>query len=73
MTKSNFVNINVGQLKQLIEDVDDDKEIRVWCEMKNKDNTTYLSGRRLTGITDEDDYCCLCALLYQTEDENDLS
>lgn len=59
-----YVAMNVGQLKALIEDVDDDKEIRVWVEEKNEDGTIYLSGRKLIGVADEDEYCCLCAGFY---------
>ena len=59
-----YVPMNVGQLKQLIEDVDDDKLIRVWVECKNKDDVTYLEGRKLAGVLDEEDRLCLCALYY---------
>lgn len=59
-----YVAMNVGQLKQLINDVDDDKPIRVWVECKNKDGVTYLEGRKLAGVLDEEDMCCLCALHY---------
>lgn len=61
---SDFTDVNVGQLKQLLETIDDDKEIRVWVEEENDDGVKYLSGRRLIGLSDEEDRCCLCAAFY---------
>lgn len=68
--KGDFTAMNVGQLKQLLENVDDDKTIRVWVELENSDGVSYLSARRLVGITDEEDFCCLCALFEQTEESD---
>ncbi len=59
-----YVPMNAGQLKQLIKNVDDEKPIRVWVECKNKDGVTYLEGRKLAGVLDEEDRLCLCALHY---------
>lgn len=65
MEEREFVAMNVGQLKDLLSDVDDDKPIRVWVEQRNKDDAIYLEGRKLAGITDEEDMCCLCAMFYR--------
>ena len=65
MTMTEYVAMNVGQLKQLIADVDDTKPIRVWVECKNKDNVTYLEGRKLAGVLEENDKFCLCAMFYE--------
>lgn len=67
MKTEEYSTLNVGQLRELIADVDDDKEIRVWCEEVNDDGVSYLSGRRLIGITDEEDMCTFCAARYVTE------
>lgn len=64
-----YIPLNVGQLKQLLEDVDDDKMIRVWVECRNKDGAAYLEGRKLAGITDEEDLCCLCAMYYRDDEQ----
>ena len=63
-----FATVTVGQLKQLLDGVDDDKEVRIWCEEKNDDGVIYLSGRRLIGVTDEEDRCCLCAAFYEVKE-----
>lgn len=68
--KGDFVAMNVGQLKELLENVDNDKTIRVWVELENSDGVSYLSARRLVGITDEEDFCCLCALFEKTEESD---
>lgn len=66
-----FVAMNMGQLRELTKDVDDDKEIRIWVEMKNNDGAIYLEGRRLIGLTDEQDYCCFCAGYYPQTEESE--
>ena len=64
-----YATLTVGQLVQLLDGVEDkDKEIRVWCEEINCDGASYLSGRRLIGMTDEDDLCTLCAVHYHQEE-----
>ena len=67
----NYTSLNVKQLKQLLEDIDDDsQEIRVWVEKVNSDGNTFLEGRRLCGVVDDpnDKYCCLVAGMYFEED-----
>lgn len=68
METEGFATITVGQLKRLLDPVDDDKEIRVWCEELTPEGVKYLSGRRLIGLTDEEDLCTLCAVHYATEE-----
>lgn len=65
---SEYVTLNVGQLKQLLDNHDDNQEIRVWSEETNDDGVTYLSGRRLIGVADDNGFCCLMAAYY-TEDK----
>lgn len=65
----NYVSITVGQLKRLIEDCDDDREIRVWVEM-SKEKSIVLEGRRLVGVIDDpnDKYVCFVAGYYSEDD-----
>lgn len=71
MDTSKYASITVNQLKQLLEDCNEDKEIRVWVERINDDGNLFLEGRRLIGVTDDpnDKYCCLVAGLYYEEGE----
>lgn len=57
-----YATLTVKQLKQLIEDSDDDKEIRVWVEFE-RDGIIVLEGRRLIGVNEGhfDEYLCLVA------------
>ena len=65
-----YASINVGQLKQLIEDIDDDREIRIWVE-KEVNEQIVLEGRRLIGVMDDpnDKYACLVAGYYKNEEQ----
>lgn len=67
----NYSSLNVKQLKQLLEDVNDSQEVRIWVEMENNDGNTYLEGRRLCGTIDDphDEYLCIVAGLYREEEE----
>lgn len=71
MDTSTYASITVNQLKQLLEDCNEDKEIRIWVERTNEDGNIFLEGRRLIGVTDDpnDKYCCLVAGLYYEEEE----
>ena len=71
MDTSTYASITVNQLKQLLEDCNEDKEIRIWVERTNEDGNIFLEGRRLIGVTDDpnDKYCCLVAGLYYEEQE----
>ena len=71
MDTSKYASITVNQLKQLLDDCNEDKEIRVWVERTNEDGNLFLEGRRLIGVTDDpnDKYCCLVAGLYYEEEE----
>lgn len=60
-------SITVGDLKYLLDGVDDDKEIRVWAEQKNEDNKSYLSGRRLVSGSEDGNYYCLVAAFYDSK------
>ena len=73
MDTSTYASITVNQLKQLLEDCNEDKEIRIWVERTNEDGNTFLEGRRLIGVTDDpnDKYCCLVAGLYYEEEEEE--
>ena len=64
-----YATITVGQLKKLIEDCDNDQEIRVWVECRQQD-AMLLEGRRLIGVMDDpnDKYVCLVAGYYREED-----
>lgn len=67
----NYVSITVGQLKKLIKDCDDDREIRVWVEMAKGDcDTVVLEGRKLVGVIDDpnDKYVCFVAGYYSEDD-----
>lgn len=57
--------LTVKQLKQLLESCNDDHKIRVWVEMDTEGKGVRLEGRKLCGVTDEDDICCLGAMLYE--------
>ena len=67
----NYSSLNGEQLKQLLDDSDTEKEIRVWVEMKNEDGNTYLEGRRLVGVVDDpnDQYLCIVAGFYKEDSE----
>lgn len=70
MTEENvYIPMNVGQLKELLDPLDDEKPIRVWVECKNKDDNIYLEGRKLAGLAEEEDRVCLCAMYYREGDE----
>ncbi len=71
MNTSKYASITVNQLKTLLNDCDDEKEIRIWVEKQNEDGAIFLEGRRLIGVTDNpnDKYCCLVAGLYWEEEE----
>lgn len=73
MDTSTYASITVNQLKQLLEDCNEDKEIRIWVERTNEDGNTFLEGRRLIGVTDDpnDKYCCLVAGLYYEEEKEE--
>lgn len=60
-----MAQMTVKQLKQLLDSCDDDHKIRVWVEMKTDGEGIRLEGRKLCGVLDEDDLCCLCAMLYE--------
>lgn len=73
-----YATVKVGQLKQLIEDVDDEQEIRVWVEMQHEvptengsEQVMTLEGRRLIGVNDNpnDPFCCLVAGYYREGDD----
>lgn len=68
-----YASINVGQLKQMLDGVDEDKEIRIWVEMQH-DESILLEGRRLIGIRDdpyEQKYLCLVAGYYVNDVEDE--
>lgn len=66
-----YTTLTLKQLKQLVENCDEDKEIRVWVEMRNKDDSLYLEGRRLIGIQENpnDPFVSFVAGYYQNEEE----
>lgn len=68
MISEKYVPLNVRQLKELIEDCDDESKIRIWVEMY-KGDAMILEGRRLISVIDDpnDEYVCLIASYY-TED-----
>ena len=71
-----YSTITISQLKQLIENCDDDREIRIWVEMKKAESDPmYLEGRRLIGVMDDpnDEYVCFVAGYYRPEDLEDDS
>lgn len=65
-----YASVNIGQLKKLIEDIDEDREIRVWVEMEHNEQIR-LEGRRIIGVMDDpnDKYACFVAGYYQRGDE----
>ena len=65
-----YATLSVSQLKKLLENADDDKEIRVWVEMKHGDSVA-LEGRRLVGVIDDpnDKFLCIVAGYYHNEEE----
>ena len=65
MQMTEMTQLTVKQLKTLLEPCNDDHKIRVWTEMRNDNDEVYLEGRKLCGVVDEDDSCCLCAMLYK--------
>ena len=67
-----YATIKVGQLKKLIEGVDEEKEVRVWVEMTSGDSI-LLEGRRLIGVMDDpnDKYLCLVGGYYKVEDDEE--
>lgn len=69
----NYATLTIKQLKQLIENCDEDKEIRVWAEEKNEDDARYLSGRRLIGIQENpnDSFVSFVAAFYEIEEVED--
>lgn len=69
----NYATLTIKQLKQLIKNCDEDKEIRVWVEEKNEDDARYLSGRRLIGIQENpnDSFVSFVAAFYETEEVED--
>ena len=66
-----YATLTIKQLQQLIENCDEDKEIRVWVEEKNEDDVSYLSGRRLIGVQENpnDSFISFVAAFYKTEEE----
>ena len=66
----NYSTLSVQQLKDLLKDVDGDREIRIWVEMEHNE-TIALEGRRAIGVLDDpnDPFCCIVAGYYQTEEE----
>lgn len=70
-----YATVNVGQLKQLLDGVDDEKEVRVWTEM-NWEGTIMLEGRRLIGVREDpydERYFCLIAGYYESEGDEEES
>lgn len=65
-----YATLSVSQLKKLLENADDDKEIRVWVEMRHGD-VVALEGRRLVGVVDDpnDQFLCIIAGYYNNEEE----
>lgn len=63
-----YIPLTAGQLKELLEGIDDEKPIRIWVECKNDEDVSYFQGRKLAGLVDDGDYCCLVAMYYK-EDE----
>lgn len=73
MDTDKYVSMNVKQLKQLLENCSDEKEVRIWVERRNKEGSLFLEGRRLIGVLDDpnDKYCCLVAGLYYQEGDEE--
>ena len=70
MDDKKYTTLKVSQLVKLLEDVDQDKEIRVWCEMNLPGSENiFLEGRRLIGVSEDpnDDFVCLTAVHYEVE------
>lgn len=68
-----YATLTIKQLNQLIENCDEDKEIRVWIEEKNEDGASYLSGRRLIGVQENpnDPFVSFVAAFYETKEVED--
>ena len=65
-----YATLSVSQLKKLLENADDDKEIRFWVEMRQGD-VVALEGRRLVGVVDDpnDQFLCIIVGYYNNEEE----
>lgn len=70
-SNDNYASLTVAQLKKILQNADEDKEIRVWVEFQNKDGNTYLQGRQLYGIMEspDDKYLSLIARQYPKQEE----
>ena len=64
-----YASMTVKQLKSLIEDCNDNAEIRIWVEVSVNDSIV-LEGRRLVSVIDDpyDKYVCLVAGYYNEDD-----
>ena len=65
----NYASMTIKQLKSLIEDCNDNAEIRIWVEMLAGDSVT-LEGRRLVSVINDpyDKYVCFVAGYYNEAD-----